>query len=581
MCGSPQTIQKIETIVSTVQARVLWPKQIYFKGVTMKTKLITLAVLALGQGAISAQTLGAGSQMQQIPPVPAQQRAFPEVRIERGSEPAVPLAQGAAIQVNSLHLTGQTQYSESTLLAVTGFTPGSQLTLVQLRAMAAKISAFYNQNGFFVAQAYLPAQDIKAGAVTIAVIEGRYGKVTLNNQSKLSNGLANGLLGGINSGDTVASAPLEERLLLLSDVHGVNVKSTLSPGAAVGTSDLLVDVTPGKTIDGSIDADNAGNYYTGANRLGATVNLNNLAGRGDVASLRVLTSGPGLNYARGSYQMQFGRATAGVAYSALRYELGQEFEPLQAHGTSKIASIYGSYPLIRSRNNSLYARLDYDHKTMQDRVDANSPPSVTDKTANVLTATLYGDRRDTLGGGGLTNYSLALSAGDVQSAPVAPTDGSFNKVGFGLSRLQHLSGPFSLYAGVKGQLASKRLDSSEQMALGGMYGVRAYPEGEAFGDQGYVLNLEARMLLPKFSPAMPGQMQLIGFVDAGTVRINNDASGAGQSRRTLSAAGVGLTWAENNNFLVRAYYARKLGDDVATSAPDKSGRFWLQLVKYF
>ena len=45
-------------------------------------------------------------------------------------------------------------------------------------------------------------------------------------------------------------------------------------------------------------ADNAGNRYTGANRLGATINLNNAAGLGDIASLRTLTSGSGLNYAR-------------------------------------------------------------------------------------------------------------------------------------------------------------------------------------------------------------------------------------------------------------------------------------------
>jgi hypothetical protein len=28
-------------------------------------------------------------------------------------------------------------------------------------------------------------------------------------------------------------------------------------------------------------------------------------------------------------------------------------------------------------------------------------------------------------------------------------------------------------------------------------------------------------------------------------------------------------------------YARKLGDGVALSAPDKSGRFWVQAVTYF
>ena len=202
--------------------------------------------------------------------------------------------------------------------------------------------------------------------VTIAVIEGQYGQVAVRNQSTLSDGLIQSQLAGLNSGDTVAIAPLESRLLLLSDIPGVKVTSTLAPGASVGSSDLIVDVVPGQRVTGSIDADNGGNRYTGEYRLGATVNLNNAAGHGDVASLRLLTSGSGLNYARASYQMQFGKATVGVAYSWLDYELGEEFTYAQATGTAKIASVYGSYPLIRSRNTNLYAGLAFDAKTFED-----------------------------------------------------------------------------------------------------------------------------------------------------------------------------------------------------------------------
>ena len=113
-------------------------------------------------------------------------------------------------------------------------------------------------------------------------------------------------------------------------------------------------------------AGKAGKRYSGEYSRGATVKLNNAAGRGDVASLRVLTSGSGLSYARGSSQMQFGKATAGLAYSWLGYELGREFSSLQATGTAKLASVYGSYLLIRSRNTTLYAPFAYDHKTFQD-----------------------------------------------------------------------------------------------------------------------------------------------------------------------------------------------------------------------
>jgi hemolysin activation/secretion protein len=563
-------------------------RQTFLKVTMIKSKFFPCALLALSP-AVFAAPPSAGSQMQQIPPVPIQRPAEPGIDFKPVSPTAIAAPDSAKIRVNRLRVTGSKAYSEADLLAVTGFQPGSELSLTDLRGMAARIADYYHRSGYFVAQAYLPAQDIKDGIVTIAVIDGQYGKVTLNNQTHVSNSLANGLLSGLNSGDVVASAPLENRLLLLSDLPGVKVNSTLVPGATVGSSDLIVNMTPGRRISGSIDADNAGNLYTGANRIGATVNFNEPLGLGDVASLRVLTSGSGLNYARGSYQLQFGKATAGIAYSALAYELGDVYEPLQAKGTAKVASLYGSYPLIRSRNSNLYAGLVYDAKTFQDKVDTSGV--VNDKKAQVLTASLYGDRRDNFGGGGVTGYSLALSAGNmdletpamrVTDAATAQTNGHFNKLGFSLSRLQRVTDTVSLSAVVNGQVASKNLDVSEKMELGGMYGVRAYPEGEGYGDEGYVVNLEARMLLPKFAEQMPGQLQLIGFIDSGTVNLNkNPWDPTVSNRRTLSGAGVGLNWSDTNNFMVRAYYAVKIGDEEATSAPDKSGRFWIQAVKYF
>ena len=554
-----------------------------------KIKLFTAAVLALSQIAFAQTTPpSAGGQIQQIPPAPVPQKAIPEIRIEQGGAPVSTGADSVTFPVKSLRMTGQTQYSETDLVAVTGFRPGADVTLSELRGMAAKIADLYHRNGYIVAQAYLPAQDVKDGAVTITVIEGRYGSVTLRNQTKLSNSLADGLLDGLNRGDPVTVAPLESRLLLLSDIPGVNVRSTLAPGETVGTSDLIVDVTPGQRVSGSIDADNAGDHYTGEYRVGATVNLNNPTGHGDVASLRVMTSGSGLNYGRASYQVQFGKATAGVAYSALNYKLGEQFEPLHAHGTAEIASIFGSYPLIRSRNTNLYALIGFDAKTFEDKVDLTS--SVTDKKAQVWWAGLNGNHLDGFGGGGASSYSLTQSVGDLDietpaalaaDAATAQSNGNYRKLGFHAARLQRVTERVSLYGAINGQVASKNLDISEKMSLGGPYAVRAYPVGEAYADEGYVATLEARLLLPRFSERLPGQMHLVGFVDTGTVTLNQNPWTNGDNRRTLSGAGVGVTWAEYNNFVVNAYWAHKLGNAVATYAPDKDGRFWIQVVKYF
>ena len=552
-----------------------------------KKIILPVALFALSQSTFAAELPSAGGQVQQIPPAPTPQRAAPPLQIEQGDPAIMSASDNVKILVNALRVTGQTLYPETELIAITGFRPG-ELTLGELRAMASKIAGYYHRNGYFVAQAYLPAQDIKNETVTISVLEGRYGKVTLRNQSRLSDSLANGLLHGLDSGDIIAIGPLENRLLLLSDVPGVKVRSTLVPGATVGTSDLLVDVLPGRTISGSVEADNAGNRYTGEYRVGATVNVNNITGHGDVASLRVLTSGPGLKYGRASYQIQLGKATAGVAYTALEYELGKEFKGLQAHGTAKIASVYGSYPLIRSRNTNLYALAGFDAKTFQDKVDLTS--TTTDKKVNVGWLGIQGNHHDKFGGGGTTSYALTHYLGDLDietpaalsaDAATARANGHYQKLTFHAARLQRVTDRVSLYGAINGQLASENLDISEKMGLGGPYAVRAYPVGEAYADQGYVVNLEARLLLPKFYDRMSGQMHLVGFVDTGRVTINKNPWTTGDNNRTLSGAGVGLTWEDYNNFAVRTYWARKLGNEEATSAPDKDGRFWIQLVKYF
>lgn len=557
--------------------------------------LVSKAVLPLGllvcgvafaQTPPSAGSLNQQIERQQAPLSPA--KANPEIRIEQDAAPAVPSSDEHKIFVRSLQISGAHQFAETALLEATGFSASSELTLSELRSMASKIARYYHMHGYLLAKAYLPAQDIENGVVTIAVLEGHYGKVTLRNSTNLSDDLANGLLSNLNIGNAVLIAPLETSLLLLSDISGVNVKSTLVPGASVGASDLIVDVTPGQLVTGNVDVDNGGNRYTGANRVGATVNINNPTGHGDVATLRALTSGSGLNYARASYQVQIDRAKVGVAYASMRYRLGEEFESLQANGTAQIASIYGSVPLIRSRSNNLYAVINFDSKTFKDKVDSSATRE--NKKARVMMASLTGDHRDDFGGGGLSAYAFTWTTGkiDIKGAAALATDaatvrsnGHYNKFGFNAMRLQRVTDTLTLYAAVNGQFASKNLDTSEKMELGGAYGVRAYPEGEAYGDQGYVFNLEARALLPRFSQRQAGQMHLIGFVDTGTVKLNKNPWGVEQNRRTLSGAGIGLNWVDNDNFVVKAYYARKLGNATAMSAPDKSGRFWLQATKYF
>ena len=553
----------------------------------LRSSLVIAALLATGQNAW-AQQPPVGGQLQQIPPAVDPRRTAPDIRIERPEPSAEAVAEGARIRVDTLRVTGATLFTEAELVAATDFTPGSDLTLPELRNTAAQITRFYNDRGYVLAQAYLPAQDVVGGAVTIAVVEGRYGAIDLRNQSGVSDAQVGGLLRGLNRGDPVAIAPLERRLLLLSDMPGVVVHSTLSPGAEVGSSDLTVDLTRARRISGSLEADNAGNRYTGAYRFGGSVNFANPTGLGDLISLRLLASTEGLAYGRAAWQAPIGEATVGVAYTRMQYELGREFEALDAGGTADIFSLFASYPLIRSRTANLYAVASLDAKILSDEIGLVSQMS--DKEIRALTVGLRGDSRDGFGGGGWNAGSLSWTSGqlDIESpaeraadALTARSQGDFNKLQYAISRLQSVSGPLSVFGSLRGQLAGNNLDASEKMQLGGAYAVRAYPEGEAYGDEGFVATIEARVALDPWTASLPGRFQLIGFVDTGEVNFAHDPWFPGPNHARRSGVGVGVNWFGPDDLIVRASYARRLNDQMSTSGPDETGRAWFQIVKLF
>lgn len=553
----------------------------------LRSSLVLAAILAASQNA-HAQTPPVGGQLQQIPPAAVPQRPAPDIRIERPEAPADAEAEGRRIRVDALRITGATLFTEAELVAATGFTPGSELTLPELRNAAAEITRFYNSRGYVLAQAYLPPQDVVGGTVTLAVVEGRYGAIDLRNQSGVSDAVVGRLLNGLTPGVPVAIAPLERSLLLLSDVPGVVVHSTLSPGAAVGSSDLTVDLTRGRRISGSLEADNAGNRYTGAYRFGGSVNFHNPTGMGDLLSLRLLASTEGLAYGRAAWQAPLGEATVGVAWTHMQYDLGREFSALEAGGTADILSVFASYPLIRSRTANLYALASFDAKFLSDEIGLVS--QVSDKEIRAVTFGLRGDSRDGFGGGGWNAGSLSWTSGDLDiedpferaaDAMTARSHGGFNKLQYAVSRLQTVSGPLSVYGSLRGQVATSNLDASEKMELGGAYAVRAYPEGEAYGDEGYVATVEARLALDEWTGSLPGRFQLIGFVDAGEVDFAHDPWFPGPNHARRSGFGAGVVWSGPDDLFVRATYAHRLGAQAVTSGPDDSGRAWFQIVKLF
>jgi hemolysin activation/secretion protein len=468
-------------------------------------------------------------------------------------------------------------------------TEGRSLSLSQLGELAARITSYYQSQGYPLARAIIPAQTIAAGVVRIEVIEASYGKISLDKNSRVKDALLLATLASLQSGQVIGQSGLDRALLLASDIPGVVVGATLKPGQVVGTSDLLVRTTPGPTVTGDVVSDNYGNRFTGRERIGSTVNLINPLQHGDVLSVSGLSSGSGLNYGRLGYETLLnGQGTRlGGAYSALRYALGDPLADLKANGSARVASLWAKHPLVRSRDVNLYGQLQFDSLQLRDHIDASDIK--TDRSLENWTLSLTGDARDAFLLGGISTWSLIWTTGrvgfdnaDAQLADTgaADTQGGFSKWNANLARLQRLSPKNGLYLAVSGQWANGNLDPSQKMIVGGPYTVRGYETGALSGDTVYLATAELRHAL---GSAWGGQWQAVASVDTARVRVNKNTRPGltGANSATLSGAGVGLNWTGPQQWRVKAYIATRLGSAPTLVASSASTSAWVELSQRF
>lgn len=548
---------------------------------TTRRLLLLPAALALALPAAAQTVPDAGSVLRQLAPqpLPAPPREGDAALPAAPSLPLPRAGQGAAVRVQSVRIAGATVFPEAQLQALLQDAVGRELDLAGLEALADRVSRHYRVRGYTVARAYLPPQEVRDGGVTIAVVEGRFGTVSVRGEAPPLLPIAS-----LRAGDVVTDAALERALLLAADVPGIAVRSTLQPGASVGTSDLVIDVQPGDRVKGTLEADNFGSRSTGHERVGASLSIHNPAGLGDAVALRAISSGEGLAYGRLGYQLPVDRhgTQAGIAVSTMRYELGREFASLAAHGTAHVATAFAAHPLLRSRRANVQAQLAWEARRLEDRADGTG--SQTDRRVHAWTLGLSGDRSDAFGGGGAWLFALGYTFGDlsIDSAAAravddltAQTAGSYGKATLQLARQQALAARTTLVVSYTGQWAGKNLDSSEKMSLGGAGGVRAYPQGEWPSDRASLIAAELRHAL---APRWQGRL----FVDAAEGVANaRPWAGATRGRRSLSGAGVALAWAGPAGWSAQVTYAHKLGNDTATAEPDRDGRLWLQAAWNF
>lgn len=551
---------------------------------TLLLMAVGLTIACPGYAAVPPNS-GTALEGAKLPAIQQPAGQAPRIIVE-GQVPSTPDG-GEKIPVKGFRLSGEPPLPTDELLVLINHEANKELTLSEFNRLAGKITQYLRQKGFLVAFAYIPAQDVKDGIVEIAVIPGKYGQIKVNGTAHINPDQIKTLLFAARPGSLITREPLERALLLINDLSGVSAKATLTPGNAPGTADLVIDTADTVKIAGAVYSDNWGNRYTGQTRYGVQVSINNVSGKGDVFNLGGLTSGQGSNNYTFGYSTPLGNdgAKFEIKHSRVGYSLGDTFADLDATGQATVTSYLISYPFIRSRVFNLAGSMGYDAKHLRD--DIASYGSYSPRSSGLWNIGLSGDFADTWLNSATNFFSLTQSWGKLKindaaalADDIGNTNGSFTKTVLTYQRQQYVASNLSFNFNFTGQLADKNLDSSEKLYLGGADGVRAFPQGEASGDEGYKLTGEFRWRLPGLSSGK-NSLYLNGFYDCGSVVVNKRPYSADANRRSLRGAGLGLLWMRDQDFAIRLDYAWKIGKEQAMTDNDRNGRLWLQGVKYF
>lgn len=501
----------------------------------------------------------------------------PPAAIEGAGRPARPQRgkEGPKVLVKKFRVTGNTVISTRKLESLVRSEEGKELTLEELREAAGRITEYYGAQGYILARAYLPPQDVREGVLEIAVLEGYVGNIEVTGNVRYESGIIKQALKRVENAKVVNEALLETAINELNDYPGLNVRASLQPGKKRAFTDITLTAQERLPHSLLFDIDNFGSRYTGPWRYGTELTLGNLMQFGDKLTFRGIKSDDDLNYARVSFGVPVGGygTKLGFNYAHAENGVGEEFAPLEAAGRLDVAGIDITQTMLRTAGASFQFSGGFDHKTI--RNFALKALAGKDDL-RVFRFGFNGDYRDRFLGRtfyGATWYqgTTMFNGNPKNDLGATRTDnpGNFTKFTFDLARLQSLvyGGSYLILRGTS-QLSSQNLQSGERFSIGGYYTVRGYPISEYLGDHGYAVTAE--VVVPV--PYLRQWVQVAGFIDHGGVFIvSPNRQTAEVKRHWLTGTGAGLRinvpvpWLTDSNLQVRVDYAVAVSDPAPSS----------------
>ena len=571
--------------------------------------LITLSTLLLFASKTANSVPDAGSLLKSEEDIKSYKkipRSIPKIDKEKQdkSKPIEDLK--SSIFVNEIKFTGKIKKFKITKLqSLLKDFLNKKLTFSEINEAVDLIQEFYLVNDFFLAKVTLPEQEVVDGIIYININEGQLDTkdpyiIKTDNLRLYKDVLSDYLENALSTG--ITKNGLERALLNINDLPGISAVSTIQPGVEQGSSKIVINVVEDDLVTGNITLDNHGNRYTAKQRSTIKIDVNNPSKIGDKLTItKTFNDDQKFDFSQFDYEVPVGQSglKAFALASRLEFEIGKELKtnPVSL-GNADTYEVGLKYPIQRTNNQSVFLKTSFEKKEIY-----NETTGVLTNDKNVEKAKIEFDfegrnifQNDSISGISVSGIFGELDLSKVnsdytndQSSTGAKTHGDFSKALFDIYHIHRFTDKinFKYYGSL--QYASKNLDSSEKMSLGGISGVRAYPSGEASGDEGYKFSFEVQYDLSR--PDM--DFDLIGtlFYDYGKIRQYKDSSNitlTTPNEYNLSGWGVSFDLIANERVKLNLGWAQAIGDNDGQSSSGNnsdgrggSSRAWFQVVFRF
>jgi len=515
--------------------------------------------------------------------------------------PALAPAQGTPepprFAITRFDVQGATLVSPERIERVLQPFTGADRTIDDVQRARAALEAAYAEQGYGASQVVLPEQELKGGVVTLRVVEGRLGRVTIQGNEHFDDANIRRSLPALEVDQPLNTGRLAAELRLANESPVKQTTVVLKGGAAEGGIEADVRVADQRPWRVSLGLDNTGTPQTGQYRVGLGLQHANLFDRDQVLTLQYATSpsqednpdqlalppNSRVTIWGAGYHIPLPSLADSIdfvaGYSNVNSGVVQNLFSISGSGRVYLARYNFSLPPVGALEHRLSPGIDrryYDNNVVPvDGTDNIVPDYVVTPLSIAYGGTFRAEGRE---------FGFAISA--AQNLPGGPNgdQATFDAVRPGapanytlgrlnLNYLQSLPRDFQGRVRFSGQYTHDELVPGEQFGIGGMDSVRGFLERQFTGDRGFSGSVE--LYSPDFGGALPAsgvRARLLAFYDYGRAAIvNPDAFETAVT--TISSVGPGVRIAYKSSLNLRFDYGFQLQTGVPGTSRGSRANF--------